>query len=194
MCILSLSDCILLLLAPAVSPSLTLLVTARLSIFLFLPSYCACPCVFLFLSETLSHSSQANVSRPWLSIKATERHQTALGIDGWGFYLVKEEKSLSCVWLFATLWTIAHQAPLSMEFSGQEFWSGLPFSSPGDLPDSGIKSRSPALQADSSPSEILWPPYQEWLIQLWFIHALCTNALHMLLLLFGMFFSLHFFN
>ena len=119
MCILSLSDCILLLLAPAVSPSLTLLVTARLSIFLFLPSYCACPCVFLFLSETLSHSSQANVSRPWLSIKATERHQTALGIDGWGFYLVKEEKSLSCVWLFATLWTIAHQAPLSMEHSHQ---------------------------------------------------------------------------
>ena len=46
---------------------------------------------------------------------------------------------LSHVWLFATPWTVAHQAPLSMEFSRQEYWSGLPFSSPGDLPDPGIK-------------------------------------------------------
>ena len=48
---------------------------------------------------------------------------------------------------------IAHQAPLSMEFSRQEYWSGLPFPSPGDLPNPGIKPRSPPLQADSSPSE-----------------------------------------
>ena len=46
---------------------------------------------------------------------------------------------------FATLWTVAHQAPLSMEFPKQEYWSGLPFPSPGDLPDPGIKSESPAL-------------------------------------------------
>ena len=44
-------------------------------------------------------------------------------------------------------------APLSMEFSRQEYWSGLPFPSPGDLPNSGIEPRSPALQADSLPSE-----------------------------------------
>ena len=56
---------------------------------------------------------------------------------------------------FATLWTIDHQAPLSMEFSRQEYWNGLPFPSAGDLPDSGIKLRSPALQADSLPSEPL---------------------------------------
>ena len=43
------------------------------------------------------------------------------------------------------------QAPLSMEFSRQEYWSGLPFSPPGDLPDPGIKPKAPALQADSSP-------------------------------------------
>ena len=50
-------------------------------------------------------------------------------------------------------WTIAHQAPLSMEFSRQEYWGGLPFPSPGDLPDPELKPRSPALQADSSLSE-----------------------------------------
>ena len=48
-----------------------------------------------------------------------------------------------------TPWTVAHQALLSMEFSGQEYWSGFPFPSPGDLPDQGIKPRSPALQAGS---------------------------------------------
>ena len=53
------------------------------------------------------------------------------------------------VQLFATPWTVAHQAPLSMGFSRQECWSGLPCPSPGDLPDPGIESRSPALQADS---------------------------------------------
>ena len=62
-------------------------------------------------------------------------------------------KSLSRVQLFVTPWTIAYQAPLSMEFSRQEYWSGLPFPSPGDLPNPGIKPRSPALQADDLPSE-----------------------------------------
>ena len=49
--------------------------------------------------------------------------------------------------------TVAHQASLSMEFSRQEYWSGLPFPSPGDLPDPGTEPKSPALQADSLPSE-----------------------------------------
>ena len=52
-------------------------------------------------------------------------------------------------------WTIAHQAPLSMEFSRQEYWSGLPFSSLEDLPDLGFKPRSLGLQADSLLSEHL---------------------------------------
>ena len=60
---------------------------------------------------------------------------------------------LSHVRLFATPWTVAYQAPLSLEFSRQEYWSGLPFLFPGDLPDLGIKSRSPTLQADYLPSE-----------------------------------------
>ena len=62
-------------------------------------------------------------------------------------------QSLSHVRLFATLWTVAHQAPPSMGFSRQEYWSGLPFPSPGDLPDPGIEPRSPTLQADALTSE-----------------------------------------
>ena len=54
--------------------------------------------------------------------------------------------------------TVAHQAPLSMGFSKQEYWSGLPFPSPGHLPDSSIKPWSLALQADSSPSELQGKP------------------------------------
>ena len=64
-----------------------------------------------------------------------------------------EVKSLSRVQLFATPWTVAHQASLSMGFSRQEYWSGLPFPSPGDLPDPGIEPKSPTLQADALPSE-----------------------------------------
>ena len=55
--------------------------------------------------------------------------------------------------LFVTPWTVACQAPLSMGFFRQEYWSGLPFPSPGDLADPGIEPRSPSLQADSLPSE-----------------------------------------
>ena len=62
-------------------------------------------------------------------------------------------KSLSRVRLFATPWTVAYQAPPSMGFSRLECWSGLPFPSPGDLPDPGIEPGSPALQADTLSSE-----------------------------------------
>ena len=62
-------------------------------------------------------------------------------------------KSPSRVRLFATPWTVAYQAPPSMGFSRQEYWSGLPFPSPGDLPDPGIEPGSPALEADALTSE-----------------------------------------
>ena len=68
-------------------------------------------------------------------------------------------KSLSRVRLFATLWTVAYQAPPSMGFSRQECWRGLPFPSPEDLPIPGIEPRSPALQADALPSERQGSPY-----------------------------------
>ena len=60
----------------------------------------------------------------------------------------ESEVAQSCLTL-CDLWTVAHQAPPSMGFSRQEYWSGLPFPSPGDLPDPGIEPRSPTLQADT---------------------------------------------
>ena len=60
----------------------------------------------------------------------------------------ESEVAQSCPTL-CDLWTVAHQAPPSMGFSRQEYWSGLPFPSPGDLPDPGIGPRSPTLQADA---------------------------------------------
>ena len=69
-------------------------------------------------------------------------------ITPWTLGKWKKVKSLSCVRLFATPWTVAYQAPPSMGFSRQEYWSGLPFPSLGDLPNPGIEPRSPTLQAD----------------------------------------------
>ena len=66
---------------------------------------------------------------------------------------MRSVKSLSRVRLFATPWTVAYQAPPSMGFSRQEYWSGLPFPSSGDLPDPGIEPGSPAFQADALTSE-----------------------------------------
>ena len=80
--------------------------------------------------------------------------------------------SLSRVRLFATPWTVA-QAPPSTGFSRQEYWSGLPFPSPGDLPDPGIKPRSPALQADYLTSE---PPGKPW--KLHTIGQITTSSLY----------------
>ena len=65
----------------------------------------------------------------------------------------KKLKSLSRVQLFETPWTVAYQAPPSMGYSRQEYWSGLTFLSPGDLPNPRIELRSPALQTDFLPAE-----------------------------------------
>ena len=72
-------------------------------------------------------------------------------------------KLLSRVRLFETLWTVAYQALPSMGFSRQVYWSGMPFPSPGDLPNPGIEPRYPALQTDALPSE---PPGKPSLPQL----------------------------
>ena len=74
-------------------------------------------------------------------------------VDGWGcipslLFESESEVAQSCLTLYDP-WTVAHQAPPSMGFSRQEYWSGLPFPSPGDLPDPGIEPRSPTLQADA---------------------------------------------
>ena len=73
----------------------------------------------------------------------------------------RKVKLLSCVQLFVTPWTVAHQVPLSMEFSRQEYWSGLPLPSPGGLPNPGIKPRSPTLQADALPFEPPGNPHKK---------------------------------
>ena len=72
----------------------------------------------------------------------------------------RKAKSLSRVRLFETPWTVAYQAPPSMGFSRQEYWSGVPFPSPGDLPDPGIRPGCPALHADALPSEPPEKPLQ----------------------------------
>ena len=75
--------------------------------------------------------------------------------------IVVRARMLSCfgrIQLFATLWTIAPQAPLFMGFSKQEYWSGLPYSPPGDLPNLGIQPGLPALQADSLPADLSRKP------------------------------------
>ena len=77
-------------------------------------------------------------------------------IKFWYFCMIlkwSEVKLLSRVRLFATPWTVARQPPLSIGFSRQEYWSGLAFPSPGDLPDPGIEPRSPTLEADALTSE-----------------------------------------
>ena len=71
-------------------------------------------------------------------------------------------KSLSRVRLFVTPWTVACQAPPSMGFSRQEYWSGVPFPSPGDLPNPGIKPRSPRLQVDTLTSEPPGKPMEDY--------------------------------
>ena len=81
-------------------------------------------------------------------------------------------KSLSPVRLFVTPWTVAYQTPSSMGLFRQEYWSGLPFLSPGDLPNPGIEPGSPALQADALPSE---PPGKLYLLADYLIIA-CVPA------------------
>ena len=83
-------------------------------------------------------------------------------------------KSLSHVRLFTTPWTVACQAPPSMGFSRQEYWSGWPFPSPGDLPDPGIEHTSPALQAYALTSE---PPRKPMMQSRSFLKRLFGSSL-----------------
>ena len=91
-------------------------------------------------------------------------------------------KLLSRVQLFVTPCTLAHQAPPSMGFSRKEYWSGLPFPSPGDLPDPGIGPGSPTLQADALTSEPPGKPLQQGavdkMVDLWnsFVETLTLNV------------------
>ena len=96
--------------------------------------------------------------------KFFEEMDRTLGIGGIiSTDLKVKVKSFSRVPLFATPWTVACQAPPSMGFSRQEYWSGLPFPSPEDHPNLGIEPGSPALRADTLPSEPPGKPYHTYL-------------------------------
>ena len=82
-------------------------------------------------------------------------------------------KSLSRVQLFATPWTVTHQAPPSVGFSRQEYWNGLPFPSPGDLLDPDVEPRSTVLQADALTSEpVLFHGMCQFVVDM-ILHMLC---------------------
>ena len=138
-----------------------------------LPRHSRCyfpACMELFLFST----SEVGYPGTWIWMEAKhaehqhEKHQRALqflyAVVRWASFIdhsMLNVLSLSCVLLFATLWTVACQAPLSMGFPRQKYWRGLVFLSPRDLPDPGIKPRSLvflALQVDSSPLSHLGSP------------------------------------
>ena len=89
----------------------------------------------------------------WVGATLAPWHHLYLGGTLVLSFLFSEVKLLIRVRLFATPWTVAYQAPPSMGFSRQEYWSGLPLPSPGDLPNPGIEPGSPAFQADALTSK-----------------------------------------
>ena len=93
---------------------------------------------------------------PWAPSRAWMGTKKSVTLPKWK--KESEVKLLSCVQLFATSWTVAYQAPPSMGFPRQEYWSGVPFPSPGDLSDPGIEPRSPTLQAEFLPAELRGKP------------------------------------
>ena len=97
----------------------------------------------------------------WVAISFSNAcmHSKLLQSCLWISYVKWSEVAQSCPTL-CDPWAVAHQAPPSMGFSRQEYWSGLPLPSPGDLPDPGIEPRSPALQADALTSA---PPGNPWI-------------------------------
>ena len=95
---------------------------------------CAAPCWWMAGSAPLAQPALGHREATCLQVGYSGASSGPLPMAG-----QSEVKSLSRVRLFATPWTVAYQTPLSMGFSRQEYWSGLPFPSPGHLPDPGIK-------------------------------------------------------
>ena len=113
-----------------------------------------CEALSLVLGRNFFHWLNATSTLASISASTPIRVST-IPVSGYTYTCERKWKCwlLSCVRLFAAPWNVARQAPVSVGFSRQEYWSGLPFPSPEDLPDPGIEPESPALQADSLPSE-----------------------------------------
>ena len=110
-----------------------------------------------------------------------ENLAVATGLEKVSFHSNPKEvkvKFLSHVRLFATSWIVAYQVSLSMGFSRQGYWSGLPFPSPGDLPNPGIEPRSPTLQADAVASEPLGKPKERQCQRMFKLPLNCTHLTH----------------
>ena len=125
----------------------------------------------------LWHYSKAIISRKWQSShynkEKQKQHKCPIIDVKWS----EVKWSRSVMSDSATLWTVANQAPPSMGFSRQEYWSELPFPSPGELPDPGIKPRSPTLHGGALTSE----PWERlirgvFLNKLWYLHIICYYA------------------
>ena len=112
-------------------------------------------------AQAHTHTHTYRAAMIWMFVSPQNLHAEIL--------TSKREKSLSYVWLFVTPWTVADQAPSSMGFSRLEYWRGLPFPSPGDLPNLGIEPRCPTLHADSLPFKPPGKPKGEciWRQDLW---------------------------
>ena len=121
-----------------------------------------CVCIYIYI-YTHSWASLTPLSTPPLK----SAQNTSLSSLCYTAMSHCECVSHCCVRLFVTPWIVVCQSPLSMEFSRQEYWSGLPFPSPGDLPDSGIKPRTPELQTDSLPSEPNGSPICSQFFAIW---------------------------
>ena len=105
----------------------------------------------------MNSKAQTSPQRFWFSKSCALLLTLLCPVSHW--WKVNGQVLFSRVWLFVILWTVASQAPLSMEFPKQEYWSGLPFPSPGALSDPGIKLMSPAWQVDSLPLSHLGCPF-----------------------------------
>ena len=112
----------------------------------------------LVLGSTNADIIQASGPHMWSGWRAIPHSSSTAHPAPLALFLSECVCALSCVWLFATPWTVARQAPLFMEFPRQEYWSRLPFPAPRDLLDPRIKPTSPALLADSLPLSHLESP------------------------------------